>query len=360
MFRYYTVLMFISILSMLCIQLCVSKSGTLNRTRKQLFHHLFSIIAIAAFCEWLGVFLQGRGPSTRVLHIVVKALELSLAPFISVWIARIIESRRDCYVYVLLILHALLECLSGVFGFIYQVDMQSNYTHGQFYWIYVLSYLLTVLYCISIVLRNVKKYQYNGIGFFLTLVLLMLLGIIVQMVASDLRVVYPSLAISSIMLYVFTLEMIHQTDELTELINRRGFENCISQLDQKSIIIFLDVDQFKQVNDTYGHAFGDQVLSTIGKAIRSEYAKHGSCFRYGGDEFSVILTRDLNLVESLNYSFLHAMERLRQKESRLPTVSIGYVEFDPSTSDIESALSQADRMMYLYKKAHRGSQPRRV
>ena len=130
---YYTAVIFLSVAAMLVIQLCVSKSGTLAEKSKKLFHLLFTAIAVAAFCEWLGVVLQGTGSGTRGLHIVVKVLELSLAPSISVWLAWTIERRRDWFVFAFLVIHALAEALSGVYGFIFQVDADSNYTHAGLY-----------------------------------------------------------------------------------------------------------------------------------------------------------------------------------------------------------------------------------
>lgn len=259
MFRYYTAIIFLSIVAMFVVQLGINGSHTLTKSRKKLFHGLFNAIIIAAFCEWFGNYLQGTGASTRVLHIVVKAIEFSVAPSIAFFMAWIIDKRNEKAIYVYLLIQAAIECISGVFGFVYYVDGQSNYMHGTFYWIYIIGYMLSILYCIYIVLKNLKKYQYNGSTSFLSIICFMLAGIVIQLCDSNLRVDYVVLGIASIMLYVFTLEMIYQTDELTELINRRGFENYISHIDESCAIIFFDVDKFKEINDNYGHAAGDKV-----------------------------------------------------------------------------------------------------
>ena len=246
-----------------------------------------------------------------------------------------------------------LQAASGFWGFIYFVDENSVYTHASFYWIYVLSYVLSILYCVYIVARNVRKYQYSGTFPFVCMAILMLAGIITQMCNSSLRVDYITLSIASIMLYVFTLEMITQTDELTGLINRRGYENYLGSIEDTCVIIFFDVDKFKQVNDTYGHAFGDVVLSKVGEAIKNQYTKHGRCFRYGGDEFCVILNGEMNTVEAMNTEFYRMMEQRRKDEPRLPFVSIGYAYYDPKNQSVQEAAAEADRMMYKFKEAHR-------
>ena len=354
MLRYYTAVIFLSIVAMVGVQLCVYQSATLSRERKRLFHVLFTAIAVAAFCEWFGSYLQGSGPQTRVLHIVVKAVELSVAPSISVWVAWIIERQKERAVCFCLAVHTVLEMASGVWGFIYTVDGYSNYAHARWYGIYIAAYLVSMVYCCAIMLRNVKKYQYHGGSYFLVIVGLMLTGIGIQLYDSELQVVYVTLAMASVMLYVFVLEMVYQTDGLTELVNRRGYENYIAHREKACGILFFDVDHFKQMNDTYGHAFGDAVLSTVGQTIRAQYARYGKCFRFGGDEFCVILERNLEKVEVLNRRFFEALAREREKEARLPFVSIGYALYDPHRDDIRDVVAEADRMMYRYKEQHRG------
>lgn len=87
--------------------------------------------------------------------------------------------------------------------------------------------------------KTVQKYQFNGFRFFVYMALLMLLGISIQLLNSDFKVDYLVMGIVSIMLYVFILELINQTDQITELLNRRAYENYIQHLKMDSIILFL-------------------------------------------------------------------------------------------------------------------------
>lgn len=181
----------------------------------------------------------------------------------------------------------------------------------------------------------------------------MVVGIAIQLYDSSMKVDYVTMAIASVMLYVFTLEMIYQTDELTELINRRGYENYITHIEEKCVIVFFDVNDFKMVNDTYGHTFGDYALKVIGKAIKHQYSKYGKCFRYGGDEFCAILTKKLEDVKIFNDKFIEEINKEKQKEQRLPGVSIGYTYFDPEITNVQDAIAQADQMMYKNKEKNK-------
>jgi len=350
--EYYTLLMALTAFSMLSMLICVNSSGTMTRNKKRYFRLLFVSVAAAALCEWLGICLQGTGGATRGLHIMVKAIELSVAPAIAFLVAEVIEEKNTKGIFAFLAANAALECLSGVFGFIYRVDDGSNYTHAECYWIYIAAYACSILYGICIIARNMKKYQYGGIAFFCMITAFLFFGIGVQLFNADLKIVYITVAIASIMLYVFTLEMIQQTDELTGLINRRGYENYLAHMDEKCIILMFDVDKFKSANDRYGHQFGDLCLREIGNALRANYAKYGKCFRIGGDEFCVIQTKKTEQVDAVNTDFFARMTQSRKKEARMPYVSIGYVPFDPEENNIQDALREADAMMYKYKKEH--------
>ena len=349
MLKYYTAVIFVVVLSMIVLQFCIGKSNTISTDRKKLFAILFGGIAIAASCEWVAYFLDGAQANTRAMHAFAKAVELSIAPTLGFIFSWILEKKYVKQIGIILTLHMILEFLSGVFGFIWYIDASNVYRHGSCYFIYIISYLLSVGYAVTVVSSNIKKYQYTGMQFFGMIVLLLLSGIFIQLLDSSLKVSYIALGMASLMLYIFTLEMIQQTDELTELLNRRGYENCIANMDTRSIVIFFDVDKFKYANDTYGHAFGDLALKSIGGAIKNNYAKYGKCFRYGGDEFCVILTSELEHIEGLNSRFFSNMEELRKIDERMPSVSIGYAYYDPENQNIQDVVSEADDMMYKYK-----------
>lgn len=350
MFKYYTAIIFLSVFSMTVLQFCIGESNSLSLERKSLFRWLYSLIVIAAICEWLSVFLEGVAAPLHFLHVAMKVVELSIAPIIAFLFSWIIEKKDVKYIVLFLFGHFVLECLSGIFGFIWYIDASNCYHHGQFYFIYIISYIISAIYAMYIILGNMKKYQYHGTQFLCMIAVFLGSGIVLQLLDENIKVDYLALSMASMMLYVFTLEMIQQIDELTSLLNRRGYENCIAHMDKKCAVVFFDVDNFKIANDINGHAFGDHTLKEIGSAIKKNYAKYGKCFRYGGDEFCVILTSHLDDVNTLNHDFFYSIKELREKEKRLPGVTVGYAYYDPDNQNIQDVVNEADAMMYKYKK----------
>lgn len=158
--------------------------------------------------------------------------------------------------------------------------------------------------------------------------------------------------------------LLSQLDPLTGLYNRRTINEHLGRLlamsveeDQISILI-LDLDHFKQVNDTYGHMVGDEVLRQVGHVLQSTMRKSDLAGRFGGEEFIIVLYRSASDVG------ISVAERIRAKIAniRIPicvteriqvTTSIGIASFSPyGMTCIDHVLSQADQA--LYKAKHGG------
>lgn len=350
---YYTLLIYMGIFALMVMQLFVYRSNTLTHSRKQMFHCTYAVIAIAAFFEWLG-YAMDSGASMRFILLSAKVIEHSLVPIIPFLFTRIVHRQPAKYIYILFAVNIILQLVSALFGFMFYVDDSGHYQHTPYYLIYLIICILSIEYLLLVVLRGISRYQYtSGAVLFSLIIIWMAGGIIIQLIFGQYRIAYTTIITSSIMTYVFTLEMIQQTDELTELLNRHSYENYISHLDKYSIVLFFDADNYKDINDNYGHAYGDAVLKRIGYYIKKAYAPYGMCFRYGGDEFCVILTRQLNKVNEINRTFFESVDKHRETDPRFPWISVGYAFYKPSVDDIRDTIAEADKMMYKYKQTNR-------
>jgi diguanylate cyclase (GGDEF)-like protein/PAS domain S-box-containing protein len=150
------------------------------------------------------------------------------------------------------------------------------------------------------------------------------------------------------------------TDDLTGLFNQRHFYNQLrAEIDRIQrykhplALLLLDVDNFKIYNDTYGHLAGDKVLTKLGEVIRNSIRKTDSGYRYGGEEFTVILT------ETRGQDAGVAAERLRKRfadevffpvplEPVRVTVSVGIANYRDG-EEIASFVKRADQNMYEAK-----------
>jgi diguanylate cyclase (GGDEF)-like protein len=146
------------------------------------------------------------------------------------------------------------------------------------------------------------------------------------------------------------LEVAAETDPLTGLANRRGFERLLADVRPGDALVVCDLDHFKAVNDTHGHAAGDDLLAAFGAAVRSVIRRHDAAGRLGGEEF-VILLADAGTEDAARL----VVERLRSEwraTRPLATFSAGLAVAD-RRDDPLAVLDRADRAMYAAKRSGR-------
>lgn len=149
-----------------------------------------------------------------------------------------------------------------------------------------------------------------------------------------------------------------RTDALTAIPNRTAFDHFIKQVITNpsfvTMLAFIDLNGFKQINDTHGHAAGDKVLQVIGQRLRANCRSNDFVARLGGDEFVLVLRLPTFNVESA----LPAFQRMMTKAFApldvggvMLTVgaAIGTAFFRPDSDTAETLLNRADRLMYQAK-----------
>ena len=154
------------------------------------------------------------------------------------------------------------------------------------------------------------------------------------------------------------------TDPLTGLHNRRGFRSLanahlklLRRTQRQSLLLFADVDGLKWINDTHGHAAGDQALRLCARGLMGSLRESDVISRYGGDEFAALA---LDVCQGASLVLLpriaEAVAELA-RASRLPfapSMSIGTAEFGRGALSLDEALARADRMLYAGKRPARG------
>ncbi|MCX6364365.1 MAG: GGDEF domain-containing protein [Actinobacteria bacterium] len=156
------------------------------------------------------------------------------------------------------------------------------------------------------------------------------------------------------------------TDHLTHLYNRRYFMNRAGEEIERSLrhqhplsVLMVDIDHFKEFNDTYGHATGDRVLQTVARAMQDALRKPDICARHGGEEFAVLLPN------TPGENAYYVAERVRRTLSGtrytglgLPaaaniTISVGVATCPRDATDLDALMELADKALYRAKAAGR-------
>jgi len=159
------------------------------------------------------------------------------------------------------------------------------------------------------------------------------------------------------------LKKLATTDSLTGLVNRRALFTQAEKLQaqakrhgQALAVVMLDLDHFKQVNDSYGHAMGDEVLVALAEELRRQFRDTDICARTGGEEFTLILDGSsaadaAKKVEQLSAAF-KGQPFTSDNEQFSVSLSAGVLAWDPQQS-LDKALDAADKLLYQAKQKGR-------
>ena len=146
-------------------------------------------------------------------------------------------------------------------------------------------------------------------------------------------------------------------DPLTGLYNRNYLEDYsqkafsrISRHNTNLVLIFIDLDNFKQVNDTFGHETGDEVLKKVSEILRDIFRKYDIIVRYGGDEF-IVLIEDLKCDEKAIKNLLEKMVKRIEENLKKFKISASYgMAIAPKEADnLKDLIFLADERMYKQK-----------
>lgn len=165
--------------------------------------------------------------------------------------------------------------------------------------------------------------------------------------------------------YIYTrTKYLSITDELTGLSNRRYFDSNFEKeflraqrYSNKLTLVMFDIDHFKIVNDTYGHQCGDYILKQVSNAALQTFRKTDTIFRFGGEEFVVILTEtDIEQSKIPLERFRKTIETLDlyyQNQQVNITVSIGACQLNSEIKTKEEFLEMTDKALYKAKNSGR-------
>jgi diguanylate cyclase (GGDEF)-like protein len=148
-------------------------------------------------------------------------------------------------------------------------------------------------------------------------------------------------------------------DAGTDLLNKKAITNYARKLIDKRVghkvtIAIIDIDDFKSVNDTYGHMFGDEVLRDVAGILKNTVGRNGLCGRIGGDEMFIVMEHleDDESIRTVFRTIKNNVSWLYHNDPRninKITCSIGAASYPDDAKDLDTLFSIADKMLYLAK-----------
>ena len=349
----------------------ISRSIDIKEVKNRAFVNMFILNTFQLVFETLTCILDGQQytwlvPVRIVIHsmlfIILPLIAYQWYAFVDLWINgnRNYRGENKTLFLIPLIVNIIIVFISPFFKLLFYIDSYGVYHRGIFFYTPVLISYIYLIY--SFIMIYSSKGRLNKREFFP----LLLFGIfptiasLFQVIFYGLLVIWSSVTFSLIILYLYLQQKMMNIDYLTGAWTREKFLNYLnSRIKEKKSrgfsIAFIDLNDFKEINDTFGHNEGDKVLIEVVSIINEILEDDDFITRYGGDEFILFLNADTEQeVKEIIRRIYEALENYNNS-SKVPydiELSSGYelYNFDDSMT-VDEYINRVDKLMYLDKKS---------
>lgn len=353
-------LFIIDIMALLFLFGVLHGEKTLDNRRKKAFASGMLITVVIIIAQ-IGTILTADGsPWLRTFNNMFNVLGFLLSPVIPIILLSIFDTniiKRHKLLLVPTIINAVAVLLSPIFGFIFYIDKFNVYSRGDLFYIFVIAYIINIMLLVLTTWLNTVKYFHPIKWKITSLTTFAVVGTCVQLLYPTVYSTWHVVTLSLFLLYMIISEFEGSFDALTRIYNRQAFEKASRQFSDKNMfsVILLDINDFKGVNDTYGHDYGDVVLKLVASSMREAFDNRCSFYRIGGDEFCII-RKDNNkekLEEQIN-NMAVIFGKKRKDNRSLPTIAYGYcIKQTHVATNFEKIFKEADEKMYYHKESQK-------
>lgn len=244
---------------------------------------------------------------------------------------------------------------------LFYIDSANRYHRGIWYWQSQGITYLFLIYVNVILFLNHKNIARSVLIPLLLFPAVPIAGIILQMMFYGLSTAWSGVSISILIVYVYIQSQKSSIDYLTGLYNRRQLDlylkNNIKGRNPHKImaVIMIDINRFKEINDTWGHDMGDNALKYCAEILRKCFHHRDFIARFAGDEFVVALDLEDGCDISKVIKRLKDTVANMKNDDEVPyklSLSIGYALFPDDGQDAARILQLADERMYMEKNKH--------
>lgn len=243
---------------------------------------------------------------------------------------------------------------------IFNISDENIFTRGSHHYLVVVASFLILIITVYQIFKYKNQIRKKDFMPLLLFAIPPVVSSFILLIFKDINLIWNSLIVSQLLIYIYIQSKITSTDFLTGLYNRREYEMTVkdlSMIKNKHVIIsgiMVDINDFKDINDQFGHRVGDEVLIATAKLLKSAIRKQDYVFRIGGDEFLVIITSDdKTAVNQVTNRIEEVLKHYNQNSDYSFTLSfsLGTGVYDDKTYvDIPSFFEHLDLMMYDDKK----------
>ncbi|WP_236901693.1 GGDEF domain-containing protein [Clostridium tyrobutyricum] len=338
--------------------------------RGKLYINMFKINIICLILQTFACVIEGQDFNGIIL--VSEILDMAifiLQPingflwylFIKSWVDKNRKFINKIFLFLPIIINSVFVITNPYSKFMFNINSQNVYTRGPFIFITLISTCIFLLYSFLFSCKNKYKIDKNEFLIIVLFIISIFLGTVIQLIFK----LIVSLSVNSyilIVVYMFYQNKMLQTDSLTGAYNREKLIVKINRIitgnyKQKFCVVFIDLDNFKYINDNWGHNEGDTALIIVVNLIKVVLNKDDFITRYGGDEFVIFLNvENREEIKNIISRILQLFDKYNRKniKSYKLTFSYGYKLYDSSSPlHFNEYINDVDNLMYKTKQARK-------
>ncbi|MCT2535998.1 GGDEF domain-containing protein [Aquibacillus koreensis] len=231
----------------------------------------------------------------------------------------------------------------------FQINPETvSFSSGDYKGLHYLVLASLYVYMFLLLILNRKRIRFYALSIFLVFFMLPIIGMVVQLFESRLYFSWTSIVLGILVAYIFLETSSSEEDYLTKIYNRHSYETYVQhfiEVNKKFGVILIDLDNFKEINDQYGHDKGDQVLIAFAQVLKKVFHTNSLVSRLGGDEFIVVIEKSDTKVEQYISSVEHLLKNHDVTFINQLTFSYGYQQYLENMT-VDELYSKVDKKMY--------------
>lgn len=340
--------------------------------RKEQVHRFFlSLIFLTIFIlllEILSVLLNSSEFIRYItIHKMVDTLGFTLTPLVPICVVLYVYKRTHKFNKITInqfiwlgfpfIVNSILSLGSYSFNWIFSISGENIYQRGPLFLVSPMTSYFYYMINLLLLYKNRGKISREELLILSLLTVIPALLSIFQLYYFVYLTIWNSVAIAVVTNYVFLVHSQTKIDSLTGLGNRIAYNDHIAILGRKSNVVLavinIDLDEFKSINDTYGHHEGDQVLKVFARQLENVFEENGVSIRLGGDEFMVLVYENQREILEKHIKTLNHNIKEYNETSNLPygiKFSYGMAILDHTYHSVQELIQHSDKLMYEAKK----------
>ena len=371
--KYYTPLIVLVWLSLAVLTILTIENDRYSKRKKNTLYLTFSIVAVAALFEWLGVQISGKTNLSPWILRIVKLFDYILTPIAGGTI--ILQFGKNNIwkkiMFIILGVNVLFQIICLFNEGMIVINDDNSYAHGKLYFLYIALYVAVIILVIIEFMIYGKRFRRQNVASLYASLFVVIVGIAFQeILGKEVRLAYISLTICLATLFIHNSEFAQLElddkfyeqkikileDPLTTLFSRHAYNTVIEEMSNlkflaNDLVVFLiDVNGLKAVNDKFGHNVGDELIRGAANCIYASLSHYGKCYRTGGDEFVVIANMSDEAIKEKMALLSDLTNKWQSGKDIELSLSVGYAKASENVnSNIVELVNLADENMYKEK-----------